>query len=151
AEHSLVNTALLEKYKLRASYTGEGIITGSHLDRVIYFVTVSDVRVGDVRVNSLYMRYGGEAASAIGQRVGREIFAILGADFFKGRIVQFDFRKKVLRFMAHAPAATPQTGGPSKLAALTMRPSSEPVRLPVTDDVLFNGKRIKTLFDTSAL
>src|SRR5437016_1682030 len=43
AEHSLINTAVLEKYNLRASYTGEGIITGSHLDRVVLFVAVSDI------------------------------------------------------------------------------------------------------------
>ena len=151
AEHSLINVTVLEKYKLQASYTGEGIITGSNLDRVVYFVTVSDIRVGDLKVTSLYMRFGAQAASEISQRIGREIFAILGADFFKGRIVQFDFRKKVVRFMAHAPTTRPQTGGPSELATLAMRPSSEPVRLPVTEDILFNGKKIKTLFDTSAL
>jgi hypothetical protein len=151
AEHSLINASVLEKYKLKASYTGEGIITGSHLDRVVYFVTISDIRVGDVKMTSLYMRFGAQAASEISQRIGREIFAILGADFFKGRVVQFDFRKKVVRFLSHAPTAAPQTGGSTDLATLTMRPSSEPVRLPVVEDVLFNGKKIKTLFDTSAL
>src|SRR3989442_13971825 len=48
AEHSLINATVLEKYKLQASYTGEGIITGSNLDRVVSFVTVSDIRVGEV-------------------------------------------------------------------------------------------------------
>jgi hypothetical protein len=65
--------------------------------------------------------------------------------------VQFDFRKKVVRFLAHAPIVAPQASGASEFATLTMRPSSEPLRLPVTEDVLFNGKKINTLFDTSAL
>lgn len=149
SEHSLINAGVLEKYKLKASYTGDGMITGSNLDRVVYFVTVSDIRVGEVKVTSLYMRFGAKAASDISQRVGREIFAILGADFFKSRIVQFDFQKMIVRFLARAPTAP--TSGPSQIATLTMRPSSERVRLPVTEDVLFNGKKIKTLFDTSAL
>lgn len=151
AEHSLINAAVLEKYKLQASYTGEGIITGSNLDRVVYFVTVSDIRLGDVKVTSLSMRFGGQAASEISQRIGREVFGILGADFFKGRIVQFDFRQKVVRFLTHAPAVAPQAGGASGYSTLAMRPSSEPVRLPITEDVTFNGNKIKTLFDTSAL
>lgn len=151
AEHSLINAGVLEKYKLQASYAGEGVITGNNLDRVVYFVTVSDIRVGDVEVTSLSMRFGAQATSEISQRIGREIFAILGVDFFKGRIVQFDFRKRVVRFMADAPTVAPQGGSASGLATLTMRPSSTSVRMPVTEDVVFNGKKIKTLFDTSAL
>lgn len=151
AEHSLINTGVLEKYKLRTSYTGDGIITGSHLDRVVFFVAVSDIRVGDIKVTSLYMRSGAQAASAISQRIGREIFGILGADFFKGRIVQFDFRRKVVRFMAHAPAVQPPAVGAIEFAKLTMRPSSEAVMLPVTEEVAFNGKKITTIFDTGAL
>jgi predicted aspartyl protease len=150
AEHSLINSTVLEKYKLKAAYTGEGIITGSHLDRVVYFVPVSDIHVGEIALTNLYMRFGGQAASEISQRVGREIFAILGADFFKGRIVQFDFQKKVVRFLAHAPSMKVQPGAASGSAVLKIRPSDK-VMLPITEDVTINGKGIKTLFDTSAL
>jgi hypothetical protein len=40
------------------------------------------------------MGFGGEAAGQISQRIGREIFAILGADFFKGRGGPIRFWKK---------------------------------------------------------
>src|SRR6266550_2678998 len=139
AEHSLINAGILEKYKLQASYTGEGIITGSSLDRVVYFVTVPDIRVGDVKITSLYMRFGAQAASQISERIGREGFAILGADFFKGRVVQFDFRKKTIRFLNHAPEYVAQAN--ANFASLRMRPSSEAMRLPITEEVAVNGKK----------
>jgi predicted aspartyl protease len=151
AEHSMINGSVLEKYKLRVYYAADGFITGSSLDRLITFVNVSDIRVGEVKVSGLSMRFGGQATGEIGHRIGREIFGILGADFFKGRIVQFDFQKKVVRFMTRATAATPQPSGAGEVVILPMRQSGERVRLPVTDDVAFNGKKIKTIFDTSAL
>jgi hypothetical protein len=149
AEHSLINTGMLEKYQLRASYTGEWIITGSSLDKVVYFVTVPDIRVGDIKVASLYMRFGAQAASQVSERIGREVFAILGADFFKGRVVQFDFRKRTVRFLNHPPDKVAPAN--ANFASLRMRPSSEAIRLPISDEVVVNGKKLKTLFDTSAL
>jgi len=151
AAHSMINGSVLDKYKLRAYYAADGFITGGSLDRVFHYVLVSDIRLGDVKVSSLSMRFGGQATGEIGHRIGREIFGVLGADFFKGRIVQFDFQKKVVRFMSKATTAPLPPAGPGKLVILPMRPSSERTRLPVTDDVVFNGKKIKTIFDTGAL
>jgi hypothetical protein len=147
-EHSLINELVLEKYKLKSSYTGDGIITGSSLDKIIIFVAVSDLQVGDVKAPTMYMRYGAQATTQIGQRIGREVFAVLGADFFKGRVVQFDFRKRVVRFMNHAPN---QVTPGANFTTLKMRPGSEPIQLPITEEVTVAGKKLKTLFDTGAL
>src|SRR5207237_42459 len=81
-EHSLVNAMLLEKYKLHLYYTGVGIITG-HNDQTVTFAQVTDVSIGDAKSSSLNMLLGGQTLATIGQRVGRNIFAVLGADFFK--------------------------------------------------------------------
>jgi Aspartyl protease len=152
AEQSLINGGLLEKYKLQASYDADGIVTGSHLDKVKFFVRMSEVTLGDIKATDLLMGFGGEAAGQISQRVGREIFAILGADFFKGRVVQFDFGKKVLRLLKQAPARPPSgTAAAQQFAALRMTPSDQPVHLPITEDATFNGKKLKTVFDTGAL
>ena len=147
-EHSLINELVLEKYKLKSSYTGDGIITGSSLDKIIIFVAVSDLQVGEVQAPTMFMRYGAQATTQISQRTGREVFAVLGADFFKGRVVQFDFRKKVVRFMKHAPN---QVAPSANFTSLKMRPGSDPVQLPITEEVMVAGKKLKTLFDTGAL
>jgi hypothetical protein len=34
---------------------------------------------------------------------------------------------------------------------MPMRPTDQPIRLPIAENVSFNGKKIKTLFDTGAL
>src|SRR5262249_16173346 len=94
---------------------------------------------------SLNMRYG-KAPIEISQRLGREIFGVLGVDFFKGRVVQFDFRNKMIRFLAHSLDTTAQ----EKLTTLSMRPSDPPIR-PIIENVAYNGSKIKTLFDTGAL
>ncbi|HEV3469296.1 MAG TPA: aspartyl protease family protein [Pyrinomonadaceae bacterium] len=144
ARHSLIQVGLLDKYKLPAYYAAEGIVTG-HNDRTYSFTSVSNVRVGTAS-EDLHLRYS-EALAAISQRVGREIFASLGADYFKGRVVQFDFARKVVRFLPRRPEGG--KGGGS--AVLRMRPSAEPLRRPITEDVTVGGKKLKTLFDTGAL
>lgn len=149
SERSYVNPMLLEKYKLQAFYTGVGIITGRSTDRTVSFTNVPDVRVGGTKASSLSMLFGAQSVTAVNERVGREIFAILGADFFKGRVVQFDFQKQVVRFLPRLPDAL-KAGGPGR-AVMRFRYNADVLALPVVEDVTFNGKKVKTLFDTGAL
>lgn len=152
-EHSLINALLLEKYKLQAYYTGVGVITGSDLDRTITYASVPDIHVGDVKLTSLNMLFSAQPTN-ISTRVGREIFAVLGADFFKGRVVQFDFEQKVVRFLPQAPdvkKGNQGSNGAAERAALPFRYGAEIMTLPIIEDVTINGKRVKTLLDTGAL
>jgi hypothetical protein len=155
AEHSHINVALLQKHDLRAYYTGEGIITGGPTDRTYSFASVPDIRVGDIKLTSLNMRLG--TLVDISQRVGREIFGIFGADFFKGRVVQFDFAKRVVRFLPKSATDAIKKDDKTTAAAATnrivlpMRSNAEQVTLPLVENVTFNGKKIKTLLDTGAV
>lgn len=151
AEYSVLNFGLLDKYNLQAYYTGVGVITGSSLDRTVTYAMVSDLQIGDVKASSLNMRLESQAAARVGERVGREIFGILGADFFKGRVVQFDFEKNVVRFLRKAPAAPPSTAGGMPARAVLRMNFKEPVTVPVAENVTFDGKKVKTLFDTGAV
>jgi hypothetical protein len=148
SERSLFNPLLLEKYKLPAYYTGVGIVTG-HNDRTVSFTNVPDVRVGGAKATSLSMLFGAQTLASISERVGREIFGVLGADFFKGRVVQFDFQKKVVRFLPRLPDEA-KAGGPGR-AVMRFRYDADVSALPVVEDVTFNGKKVRTLFDTGAL
>lgn len=148
AKHSLINAGVIDKYKLRPGYAGEGIVTGRN-DRIYFFVPVSDVRVGDARAD-VSLRFGSEALGVVSQRVGREIFASLGADYFKGRVVQFDFGKKVVRFLPRRPAEEAGAGAGGR-ALLRMRATADPLRRPVVEEVAVAGRKLKTLLDTGAL
>jgi Aspartyl protease len=147
-EHSLVNAALLQKYKLQLYYTGVGVITG-HNDQTVTFANVTDISVGGVEASSLSMLLGGQTLANVGQRVGREIFAVLGADFFKGRVVQFDFRKKIVRFLPQSPDVS--KGGDAGRAVMRFRYNAEVLTMPIVEDVTYNGKKVRTLLDTGAL
>lgn len=153
AEYSLLDFGMLEKYKLPAFYTGEGIITGGPQDRVYSFSTVPDIRVGDVKVTSLSMRLS--SLAEISKRVGREIFGLLGNDFFRGRVVQFDFQKKVVRFLARSEAGGSKdnkTGADADgLIRLPIVFYKERLTLPVVENVTFNGKKVKMLLDTATV
>jgi hypothetical protein len=154
SEHSSVDMGLLDKYKLSRYYAGEGIITGRSTDKVVFFSTVPDVRLGGVQLSSLNMRLG--SLAEISSRLGREIFGIFGADFFKGRAAQFDFAGKVLRFLPKAAAGALKDkkggGGEAGSAVLPMVSDEEgPTLLPVAERVTYNGKQVKTLFDTGTV
>ncbi|HEX7997587.1 MAG TPA: pepsin/retropepsin-like aspartic protease family protein [Pyrinomonadaceae bacterium] len=155
AEHSTMDAALLEKYKLPAYYTGEGVITGGPTDRTYAFTNVPDIRVGGVKMTSLSMRFG--SLADVSQRVGREIFGVFGADFFKGRVVQFDFAQKVVRFLPKSSTDAVKKADKTSAAAasnriiLPMRSPSEQVTLPLVENVTLNGKKIKTLLDTGTV
>jgi Aspartyl protease len=149
AERSLINPSTLRKYELQVYLTGVGIITGRD-DRTVTFATVPDLRVGDVKTSSLNMGLGNQSVALVQQRIGREIFGILGSNFFKGRIVQFDFSKRVVRLLNNRPTA-PQMTKSKGFSTLRMRASDEPNRLAISGDVTMNGAKLTTLFDTSAL
>jgi hypothetical protein len=153
SEHSVMDAGLLQKYKLPAYYAAEGVVTGRN-DRTYSFSTVPDLRVGEVKDASLNMRFG-PSMGEISRRVGREVFGMLGADFFKGRVVQFDFGKKVVRFLPQSPAEVPKEQQAAAAAAgrisLPMRSYDHKVALPVVENVTFEGKKIKTLLDTGTV
>jgi hypothetical protein len=153
-EHSAIDGAMLEKYKLPAYYTGEGpVMEGGHYNSLYSYTTVPDLHVGELKLTSMTLRLG--TTQGISQRVGRPIFGVLGADFCKGRIIQLDPSKKLVRFLPHSPADAlkgNKTGGDATgLIMLPMRPSSERVVLPVVEKVAFGGKEIKMLVDTGAV
>lgn len=156
-ENSIVDFSMLDKHKLTAYYSsaGDGPTTGTSMDTTVSYAKVSGVSVGGSKSKELSMRFG--ALPQIGQATGREIFGALGADFFEGQIVQFDFKNKVLRFLDKAPAAPrkdkdagPNTGSSIilRMAAKTDSPFKRTFQLPVVGDVTFNGKEAKLLLDT---
>ncbi len=154
-QHSSIDIGLTKKYGLQEGYAGEPPVTG-HNDRVYFFSVVPDVRVGEVKVSSLSMRL--VSLSEISKAVGREIFGVIGADFFKGRVVQFDFNKKVLRFLSQSAsdASKNKKAGTDKNGPIVLRMTGdtdqyENITVPVVEDVSFDGKRVKVLLDTGAL
>ncbi len=155
AEHSTVDMGLTEKYKLQSGYAGEPPVTGKN-DRIYFFSIVPDVRVGGAKATSLSMRL--VSLSEVSKAVGREIFGVLGADFFKGRVIQFDFKNKVVRFLNQSAADALKNRkvgtDPNGPVVLRMIENDDPyknVTVPVVEGATFDGKQVRVLLDTGAV
>jgi hypothetical protein len=149
-EHSKVDGGMLKKFKLPGYYSAEAPITGRN-DRLYSFTSVPDIRVGDLKVTSLNMRLG--SLADVSKNLGREIFGIFGADFFKGRIVQFDFKNRVIRFLAQSLTNQQDNKvGAAKTVMLPILETDDPLKrnvtLPLVDNITLDGKKIKMLLDT---
>lgn len=151
---SLIDAGGAEKYKFGLpSYTSVGQVTGRN-DKTVVFHPVSDVSLGDEKPISFWMKHS--ALVTIKQRIGRDIFGVLGADFFKGRSLKLDFKNKTLSFVKQANTKdTPNAkvaGLPIiyKMSQMRRNIFGQEIIVPVCEDVLINGKKIKTLFDTGS-
>ncbi len=153
AENSTADMSLSLKYNLQGYYTGVPPVTGRN-DRTISFTKVPDVRVGPA-VESLDMLYGSTAEAS--KATGREIFGVLGYDFFKGRTVQFDFAKRVMRFLDKeaAEALRAKAAGASEAVVLRMAEREDMFKrlltLPLVEKVMFNGKPARVMLDTGVV
>lgn len=153
-ENSVTDPIFLKKYELQAGYAAEGPVTGRN-DKTYSFAIVNAVSVGESKSRSMQMRFG--SLADVSNAVGEEIFATLGADFFRDQVVQFDFKNKVIRFFNKTPPELVDTKNPNFNAGNTTvlqmlpKPTSafQPtILVPVVKDVLLNGQKLNLLMDT---
>ena len=153
-KHSIINWELLFKYGLRGSGAYDPPFRNDGSDRLYRFTTVPDIRVGQSQATTLNLRFG--SLTEVSQAVGREIFGVLGADFFKGRVVEFDFKKKIVRFFSKSDAELMHNARRVDIKGtilLRMVESTDyygNATLPIVEDISFNSKKIRVLLDTGA-
>jgi hypothetical protein len=147
---SYVNMGFVLRNKIQPGYTSD------KNGQALIFVSVTQIILGDEKPVSLNMK--GSSLESSTEKAGREIAATLGADFFKGKILQIDFKKKVIRFLDapimdyKALISIPPSGGmrtlvfPMDQEAETFM--GQPVVLPVVDGAVLNGSKVRTLLDT---
>jgi hypothetical protein len=99
---------------------------------------------------------GVSSTFAVSKVLGREIFGSLGANFFKDRAVQVDFKKRVIRFIDQSSSELSSDKKYGDLRGngilLPMIENEEPLRehftRPIVGNVTFNGKLARLLLDT---
>jgi len=151
AEHSTFNGGMMDKYKLSLGYTFDDPKRCNLADCTYTFSNITNINLGDLKPVSLTMRLG--TLEKIEKRIGRQVFGMLGADFFKGRVVQFDFTRKVARFLPQSPGDASKdnkTLPATERVVLRMGFYDEYTILPIAEEVTFDGKKIKTVIDTGA-
>jgi len=152
---SFLSADYIFKRKIRLGYTNDGPVTG-HNDKIMLFADVPDILVGDQKAVSLKMKQ--RSLAEISKAVGHEVDMILGADYFRGKIIQIDFKTNIIHFFEKSPLdyKTSKTSvtdsGPVSLFFKMDKPMQNffgvGLTLPVVEDVSFVGSKIRTLFDT---
>lgn len=156
SSYSYFNGDSLKRLRLQLSYTNDTAVTGTSSENALVFADVPGVVVGDEKPVEVKMR--DRSFDAMVKAIGRNIDVILGADYFDGRIVQFDFAKRVIRFLDKAPVeygSASSSSSPSGAVRLIFKMDEHyqtfygnTFTLPVGTEVSFNGTKLRTLFNT---
>ena len=144
---SAVNLDFVLRNKYTPGYTND------RKNEPVIFVDVLKIAIGDQSPGSLRMMASSLADA--GTRTGREIALLLGADFFKGKILQIDFKNRVIRFLKVPPLdyATAFSQPPVSTFVFRMEQESQSflgqtVTLPVVREASINGSKVRSLLET---
>ena len=139
-----VNTAKELGLTLKAISSGKIVATGKR-ENTLFLTKFSQIEVGSLVVRDLLAV--ATDFSKISQRIGIPVHGVVGYNFLKDRVVQFDYPHRVIRFFNNSPV-------PRSLQANTASRMMLPFRFyagdkfPTIDEVYVNGKRIKVELDT---
>lgn len=147
AADSIINMDFVLRSKITPGYT-----SGKYGEAVV-FVDMPNIAIGDHKPVSLKMK--GSGMANVVKTLGRQVEAVLGADYFKGDILQIDFKARVIRFLKSPPvdykSATAQASTSSvfQMDQLTETFLGQEVTLPVVDGASFNSVKLRSLIDTA--
>ena len=146
AEQSAVdlNTAKELGLKLNPIGGGKVVATGTK-QNTLFLTKLSQMDVGSLKAKDLLAV--ATDFSKISQRVGIPVHGVVGYNFLKHRVVQFDYQKHVVRFYSTSRIPKSQPADTASRMALPFRFYGDD-RFPVIDDVYVNGKKIRAELDT---
>jgi Predicted aspartyl protease len=146
AEQSAVdlNTAKELGLKLNPLGVGKVVATGKKQNS-LFLTTLSQMDVGNLKANDILAV--ATDFSRISQRVGIPVHGVVGYNFLKNRIVQFDYPKHVVRFYSTLPSQKSELANTEGRMSIPFRFHGDD-KFPVIDEVYVNDKKIKAELDT---
>ena len=145
---SIVDIDIAKKLKFgNPAYTSVGKVTGRN-DETVVFYDISNVVLGGNKKSNLFVK--ASSFKNLTKTIGREIFGILGADYFQGKTVKFDFKNKTLSFINGTDnnKRSDKKSNIHRMKYSTTNKFGNKVTLPVSNKILINSENAKTLFDT---
>jgi len=146
---SFVSRDLLKRLKLEMSSTND-LLSNVATEDALRFANIPDLTFADQRPVEVKMRT--QSFDSIEKTLGHKVDIILGLDYLSDRIVQIDFKDRVLRFLDKPPI---NYESPKSANSTAMRMTEhlrtalgDPISMPVVEDVKLNGASFRTLFDT---
>jgi predicted aspartyl protease len=142
ADSSTVDISTALKMGLTVNPAGEEVEGGETEEGTVYDTRFAVVELGGISARDVDALAGGMVAK-LAKRLGRPIAGALGHSFLAGRIVQFDYPKRVLRFLPDPPAGKPV---PGRRAVMSFK-DDEGV---LVDEISINGQRMRGAIDTGS-
>jgi len=146
AELCAIDSNTAKELALRLTPIGGGkIVATGKKENTLFLTKFKQIEIGSVTAKHLLAV--ATDFSKISQRIGIPIHGVVGYNFLKNRIVQFDYPRRVVRFYSASPFAASNQPNTSNRIVLPFRFHGED-RFPIVDDVTVNGKKIKAELDT---
>jgi hypothetical protein len=132
---STIDIGAALKMGLTVNPSGEEVEGGGTEEGTVYDTRFTVVELGSISARDVDALAGGMVAKTA-KRLGRPVAGVLGHNFFAGRIVQFDYPKRVLRFLSDPPAGEPV---PGRRAVMPFKDDED----VLVDQISINGHRAK--------
>ena len=146
AEQSAVDLDMAKELGLKLSRLGDGkVVAAGRKGTTIYLTKLPQIEISNLLAKDILA--AAIDFSRISQRIGIHVHGIVGYNFLKNRVVQFDYPKHVIRFYSSSPVAKSQPSNTANRTVLPFRFYAGD-KFPVINEVYVNGKRIKAELDT---
>lgn len=142
ADNSMIDIGAALKIGMTVNPAGEEIEGGETEEGTVYDTRFTVVEIGDISARDIDALAGGMVAK-LAKRLGKPVVGTLGNGFLAGRIAQFDFPHRVIRFLPDPPPDEPVSG---RRAVLKFK-DDEAI---LVDAVSIGGQRIRGCIDTGS-
>ena len=142
---SAIDLATAKELDLKMSSVGGKATGGGTSVNLAYATRLPLVELGDLTVKNV--ESVAIDLSKVGERLGRPLHGVLGHSVLNGRIVQFDYAHRVVRFYSQSPFL--KTVKQENTANRTVVPFHYKDNVLI-DDVFVNGKRLVANLDTGS-
>ena len=146
AEQSAIDLNMAKELGLKLNPIGGGkVVATGKKQNTLFLTKLSQIDVGKVQSKDILAV--AIDFSRISQRIGIRVDGVVGYNFLKNRVVQFDYQKRVVRFYSTLSMPNSPVANTSNRMVLPFRFYGDD-KFPVIDDVYVNGKKIRAELDT---
>ena len=146
AEQSAIDLKIAKELGLKLAPIGGGkaVATGNK-QNTVFLTELPQIEIGNLRAKNILA--AAIDFSRISQRIGIPVQGIVGYEFLKNRIVQFDYPKRIVRFDSASPISkSKQPNNPNRMTIPFHFDGED--KFPIIQEVYVNGKKISAELDT---
>jgi len=146
AEQSAIDLNSARELGLKLEPLGGGkIVATGKKENTLFLTKLPQVEIATLTATDLLAV--ATDFSKISQRIGMPVNGVIGYNFLRNRVVQFDYPKRTARFYSVSPFSKSSQSNTANHMSLPFRFYGDD-KFPIIDEVYVNGKKIKAELDT---